>query len=196
MANSSYKKHLEVDDSGSTAMDKIDSKLLTHHVHLLSGEIEQDNIDACIKWLLMENLDKSSDKHLTLYINSTGGDLYSAFALIDVMRMSHHPIRTIGIGAVMSAAFLIFASGTRGQRFASRNTSFMSHQYSEQIEGKHHDLKAAMQECEIYNARMIACLQEATDLPVSKIKSKLLPPTDVYLTPQEVVDFNVADEII
>jgi ATP-dependent Clp protease, protease subunit len=194
--NNGTSKRPQDDDFGGSVLDKVETKLLNHHIHLLSGEIEQFNVDNCIKWILMENLNKTSVKPLTLYINSTGGDLYCAFALIDIMKQSYHPIRTIGIGAVMSAAFLIFASGARGERYASRNASFMCHQHTEQLEGKHHDLKAAMREGDSYNTKMINCLQEATGLLRSQVKSKLLPASDVYLSAEEVVQFNVADQVI
>lgn len=91
-----------------TADERINVKLLDNHVHFLVGEIDEDNVNDCIRWITYENLDLK-EKTLTLYINSTGGDLYQAFALIDMMRSSNHPIRVFGIGAVMSAAFLIFA---------------------------------------------------------------------------------------
>jgi len=131
-----------------------------------------------------------------LYINSTGGDLYSAFALIDVMRNSYHPIRVIGIGAVMSAAFMIFAAGTSGERYAGKNTSFMCHQYSDNLTGKHHDLKASMKDGEIMNVKMVQLLKDATGLAPSKIKAKLLPASDVYLTAEEVLELGIADHIL
>jgi len=106
------------------AEDRIDIELLGNSIHFLVGEINEDTIKSAIKWIVYENLE-SKEKTLTLYVNSTGGDLYQAFALIDVMRSSNHTIRTVGIGAVMSAAFLIFASGDQGERYAARNTSFM-----------------------------------------------------------------------
>ena len=127
------------------AQDRTDLKLFENSIHVLTGEICEENIAAAIKWILYENLE-SKDKIITLYINSTGGDLYSAFALIDIMKHSQHPIRTIGIGAVMSSAFLIFASGSKGQRMAATNTSFMCHQFSSGVEAKYHDLKAEMKE--------------------------------------------------
>ncbi len=178
-----------------TAQDRIDVKLLENHTHFLVGEISEDNVNECIKWITYENLD-SKDKVLTLYINSTGGDLYQAFALIDVMNSSTHSIRVIGIGAVMSAAFLIFASGTKGERFAAQNTSFMCHQFSAGVEAKYHDIKAEMKENESLNAKMVQILKDATGLIPSKIKTKLLPASDVYLTAQEVVEFGVADYIL
>ena len=177
------------------AEDRIDIELLGNSIHFLVGEINEDTIKSAIKWIVYENLE-SKEKTLTLYVNSTGGDLYQAFALIDVMRSSNHTIRTVGIGAVMSAAFLIFASGDQGERYAARNTSFMCHQFSESMDNKYHDLKATMRENDICNDKMINILKEATGLAPSVIKKKLLPPSDVYLTAQEVLDVGIADHIL
>ncbi len=178
-----------------SAEERINVKLLENHTHFLVGEIEEENIHNCIKWITYENLD-AKEKTLTLYINSTGGDLYQAFALIDVMQSSSHPIRVIGIGAVMSAAFLIFASGTRGERFAAQNTSFMCHQFTSGTDAKYHDLKAEIKEHESLNLKMVNILKEATGLAPSKVKSKLLPASDVYLTSEEMVELGVADYVL
>lgn len=177
------------------ADERISVKLLDNSIHFLIGEIDEDNVNDCIKWITYENLD-SKDKVLTLYINSTGGDLYQAFALIDIMQSSIKTIRVIGIGAVMSAAFLIFASGTKGERYAAKNTSFMCHQFTESMDNKYHDLKATMKENDLCNMRMVQILKEATGLPPSKVKTKLLPASDVYLSAEEVVELGVADAIL
>lgn len=184
----------KVDDFN--AEDRIDIKLLENSIHFLTGEIDQESVDKCIKWITYENLDTRSEKILTLYINSTGGDLYSAFALIDVIKNSEHPVRTIAIGAVMSAAFLIAASGTKGQRFAARNVSYMCHQFTENVDAKYHDIKAAMKGNEMCNDMMVAVLKEATGLAPSVIKKKLLPASDVYLTAEEAVELKIADHIL
>ncbi len=178
------------------AEDRIDLKLLENNTHFINGEIDEDSIGAAVKWLICENLDTSKEKLLTLYINSTGGDLYQAFGLIDVMRASPHVVRCIGIGAVMSAGFLIFASGDKGYRYAAKNTSFMCHQFTESMDSKYHDLKATMKENDLCNDRMVAVLKDATGLAPSVIKKKLLPASDVYLTAEEVVELGVADHIL
>lgn len=177
------------------ASDRVDLKLLENSVHFLSGEITDENVNECIKWIIYENFD-AREKILTLYINSTGGDLYSALALVDVMKSSEHPIRTITIGSAMSAAFLIAASGTHGQRYAGKNATFMCHQFTDNSEGKYHDLKATMKGNEMSNEMMVAVLKEATGLAPSVIKKKLLPASDVYLTPQEVIELGIADHLL
>jgi ATP-dependent Clp protease, protease subunit len=178
------------------AEDRINLKLLEDHVHILYGDITEENINNAIKWLIYENLDTKTEKLLTLYINSQGGDLYASLGLIDMMRNSHHPIRTIGLGSVMSAGFLIFVSGSSGERYVARNTGIMSHQYSESMIGKHHDLKSSMREGDNLNKRMLEIIRAATGLTTAKIRSKLLSESDSYITAEESIELGVADHIL
>lgn len=178
------------------AADRIGVRLLEKSVFFLTGEITEENISECIKWIVYENLETKSPRNLTLYINSEGGDLYQAFALIDIMRTSYHPIQTIGLGLAMSAGFLILASGTQGSRYITRNTSLMCHQFTDTAEGKYHDIKATMKENEMCNQKMVEILKEATGLSASVVKRKLLPASDVYLDPQEAIELGVIDKIL
>lgn len=179
------------------AEDRIGLKLLESSVHFLLGEIDEDNVNECIKWLVFENIDPKEDKVLTLYINSQGGDLYQAFGLIDMMKNSQLPIRTIGFGSVMSAAFLILTSGTKGERYIAPNTGIMCHQMSASEEmGKYHDIKATRKETDRLNKTMYDILKAATDLDGRTIKNKLLPPHDVYMTAYEMISLNAADHIL
>ena len=188
------KKDFDLDVS---ALEKIGLGLLNSHVHFLTGEIEEENIEHAIKWIVYENLIcGNSPKTLTMYINSNGGDLNSAFALIDVMKQSKCPIRVIGLGSICSAAFMIFSSGTKGERYIANNTSIMCHQYSDGMEGKHHDIKSRFKELELTNTRMIEVLKENTGLETRTIKSKLLCPTDVWLTAEELIELGIADNFL
>ena len=178
-----------------TAEDRIDNLLLDSHMFFLYGDITEENIDRCIKWIEYENLD-TKDKLLTLYVNTTGGDLYQSLALIDIMRTSKHPIRTIGLGSIMSGGFLIFVCGTKGERYIAPNAGIMCHQLSDDITDKYHDIKSALKEVENCNARMIKILRDATGLSALKIQSKLLPASDVYLTARELIQLKAADYIL
>lgn len=178
-----------------TAEDRIDNLLLDSHMFFLYGDITEENIDRCIKWIEYENIDPK-DKLLTLYVNTGGGDLYQTLALIDIMKSSKHPIRTIGLGSIMSGGFLIFVCGTKGERYIAPNAGIMCHQLSDDITDKYHDIKSAVKEVENCNARMIKILRDATGLSVLKIQSKLLPASDVYLTARELIQLKAADYIL
>jgi ATP-dependent Clp protease protease subunit len=179
------------------AQDRQGIKFQDAGVHFLVGDIDEENINEAVKWLTSENIDPKSDRVLTLYINSQGGDLYEAFGLIDMMRNSQLPVRTIGYGSVMSAAFLILASGTQGHRYIAKNCGIMCHQMSASEEmGKYHDIKATRKETDRLNDAMYDLLKETTGLDGRTIKSKLLPAHDVYMTASEMIDFGAADHIL
>jgi ATP-dependent Clp protease protease subunit len=189
------KNNFPMDDLIS-AQEKIELKFLRNNTHFLTGDIEEENIKRAIQWIAYENMEDDKDKVLTLYINSYGGDLYQAFGLIDMMRISKYPVATIGVGSIMSAAFMIFAAGQKGRRMITRNAGIMCHQFSDYTEGKFHDLKSQAKANDICNQRMVDILREASGLSDRIIKSKLLGPTDVWLTPEELVKLKIADRII
>jgi ATP-dependent Clp protease protease subunit len=196
ISNSNPKEQILKKIDEFNAGDRIGVKLLDNSVHFLTGEITAENVEECIKWIVYENLEVK-EKILTLYVNSTGGDLYQAFALIDIMQSSKHSVRTIAIGSIMSAAFLIFTSGTKGERYLAANTGIMCHQFAGGGgDAKFHDLKAEMKENELLNQKMVNILKEATGLTPSRIKSKLLPASDVYMSAQEALDLGIADQLL
>ena len=184
----------KIDDFNSG--DRLDLRLLENSIHFLTGDIDETNILNCIKWITYENLDTRESKKLTLYINSEGGNLYQSFALIDVMNKSRHPITVIGLGVVMSSAFLIFAAGTKGERYAAKNCSFMIHQFHDTLVGKYHEHRSAMKESETCIDRMSEILEQATGLTRSKIRSKFLSPSDVYFNAEEMIELGIADHIL
>lgn len=175
--------------------EKIELKFLESHTHFLTGDIDDDNIKKVIQWIIYENMSPPKEKRLTLYVNSCGGDLYQAFGLIDVMKKSQYPISTIGVGSIMSAGFLIFASGTKGHRYIGENTGIMCHQFSNEQEGKYHDIKAQIKENESCNQRMLNILRDASGLSERIIKTKLLGPSDAWFTAEELVELKIADRI-
>ncbi len=188
---------MRIDNTPHDAVTLVELNLLSKGVHFLVGEITEDNITKTIQWLVYENIKETDNKVLTLYINSQGGSLYDAFALIDIMNNSAKPIRTIGVGSIMSSAFLIFACGTKGHRVISENCGIMCHQFSDHLESlKYHDLKAGMKEADNCNQRMMSILKGASGLPAATIKSKLLNPSDIYLTPYDLMNLNIADAIL
>ncbi len=95
----------EIDNS-----EKEPSKLLQDHgMYVLMGEVEDDTIKPIIEWILVENhVAKKKKKELLLMICSDGGSMENAFALIDVMKSSSIPIKTVGLGSIASCGLLIF----------------------------------------------------------------------------------------
>ena len=180
-----------------TASDAVDRSLLDNDVHYLSGEIGQENVAEAIKWLISANFQKKPKRTLQLFINTVGGDLYESFALIDVMKDSHHPVSTIGVGAVMSAGLLIFASGKQGERYIGKNTGIMNHQHSDSMEAKMHDMKAQMKENQNCEMRCLQIFREATGMTIQEVRNKFIKnPSDQYYTAKQLIELQIADHIL
>lgn len=169
--------------------------LLNHHKHFLTGEINYDNISHAVQWIIYEHTLVDRPTSLVLYVNSGGGDLYNAFALIDTMRASSIPVYTVGIGNIMSAAALIFACGAKGHRSLGKNTGIMLHQFSSDMEGKEHELQAAMRELDFCRGRIVDVLINHCGISEKIVRDKLLSPTDAWLTAEEAVKWKLADTI-
>lgn len=162
----------------------------------LWGPIDDHSVIAPIKYILAQGAVADPVDEIRLIINSPGGILNSAIALIDVMRMSTIPIHTIGLGEICSAGLLIFINGSRGRRSLTQNTQILSHQYTAGSYGKQHELLAMAQEFEAIKEKTIAIYKDATKLSRSKIIKYLLPETDVYLTPAQAIQYGLADRVI
>jgi len=167
-----------------------------HGVMVLMGEIDEDTVKPVIEWILHENyVRKKKIKELLLTICSSGGNLGVGFALIDVMRSSKIPIKTVGLGTIASCGLLIFLSGSPGRRVLTPNTSIMSHQFSWGTEGKVHELFATVKEFELTQQRMVDLYKNCTGLDEETIKRVLLPPQDVYLSAQDALQYHICDHV-
>jgi ATP-dependent Clp protease protease subunit len=131
-----------------------------------------------------------------LVINSPGGDLSAAFALIDIVQGSRIPVHTLGLGQISSAGLLIFMSGRKNHRTITPNTSILSHQYSWGSEGKEHELLAIIKEFNLTARRMLNHYKHCTGMSEKKIKEVLMPPQDVYLDAEEAVKYQIADRVV
>lgn len=176
--------------------DTPNSSLDDRGFYFFFNDVNMDTSVDVIQWILEQNLKtENTPEVLTLVINSPGGDVNSAFAIIDTIKGSTIPIRTIGLGMIASCGLMMFISGERGQRILTPNTSILSHQYSWASWGKQHELYAVRKEQDLTTDRIINLYKKCTGLPDKKIKEVLLPPHDVWLSASEAKNLGLCDEI-
>ena len=167
----------------------------TNGIYVLMDQINHATCRDAIKWIMNQNLSDNPLPQLTLIINSPGGDVHAAFALIDTMKASSIPIKTVGLGLIASCGFLIFIAGEKGKRILTPNTSILSHQYSWGSRGKEHELYARVKEFELSTDRMIKHYKKCLGMTEAKIKEILLPPQDVWLSAEEAKRLKICDKI-
>ena len=165
-------------------------------MYVFMEPVSSESVRPIIEWILVENhVRKKKAKELLLMICSEGGDLQSAFALIDVMRASEIPVKTVGLGQIASAGLCIFIAGAAGRRVLTPNTSILSHQYSWASDGKAHELFAQVKEYELTFKRMLELYKTSTGLDDKAIRKYLLPPEDVWLSAEEALRLKICDSV-
>jgi ATP-dependent Clp protease protease subunit len=166
-----------------------------HSFYLLMEEISLASAKTVVEWIFEANFAEERPELLNLIICSPGGDLNAAFAVIDTMRGSAIPVRTIGLGQIASAGLMIFIAGEKGQRILTPNTSILSHQYSWGAFGKEHELFATVKEFDLTTKKMTQHYKKCTGLAETKIREVLLPPQDIWLSPLEAKKLGICDEV-
>lgn len=154
------------------------------------GEINQDmfeHVDACLSFL-----EAGSRKPVLIKINSEGGSVYDAFAIISRMKSSPCTLITEGHGCIMSAAGLILASGDK--RRMSSLSRFMYHEISTILDGNVSKLKHEIKELEKEQVLWAELMAELT----AKTKEFWLISggnKDLYLSADEALNYKVVDEV-
>jgi len=171
--------------------------LADYHYLLFNKDFDASSSGEAIEFIIARNLmRKDRPKLMKMIINSPGGEVSSAFALIDTMKGSKIPIYTYGLGEIASCGLMTFIAGEKGHRYITRNTAILSHQYSWGSWGKDHELMARVKEFNNTQSRIIDHYKKCTGLDEKSIRKYLLPPEDVWLTAKEAVKYGIADQIV
>lgn len=138
--------------------------------------------------------------YLVVFIDSPGGEVYQANAIISMMetfRANGGIIITVGRGYVMSAAVDIFLAGTPGYRFVAPHTSFMVHDGSCVIGGTVSELKNETDHSLDLNERLFNRMNKACGHPPNFFQNlmKQLHKTNWYMFPDDVVVLGIADRV-
>lgn len=104
----------------------------------LTDEIDEDTAIQFERHFRV--LEKSPSEFIMIFIHSTGGCVYSALRIIDIMKSSEKRCVTVCSGCAMSAAALIFSQGEF--RFMSERGTLMVHDASMGLsEGRLNDVE-------------------------------------------------------
>lgn len=190
-------KRIKEDDEEAVVKAMAAEVVTNRRFAFFMNEVSSDTVRPICEWIFGNNFDTSDSrpKELTLVINSPGGSLHDSFALVDVMKGSQIPIRTIGLGLVASGGLLIFMAGQRGMRTLTPNTAILSHQWAWGAVGKQHELIAKEKEFDLTQKRIMRHYQRCTGMNQEKIRKLLLAPHDQWLDATEALKLGLCDNV-
>lgn len=175
----------------------LDSKLYEGKMLFLTGELNEDSVDDLQKQLIYlrktTTAEESQSHPIQIYINSPGGEVYSALGLYDFIRYmikEGYVIETFNRGLAASAAAVILLSGSEGHRYSFPNATVMMHQPSSYSYGTVTDM-----EIDIAESKRLK--QRINDIVIQHAGPEIIPymERDKFLDAETALSFNIIDQI-
>ena len=188
-----YNIVLEGDEGAK--IDMYGEVVQTRPVDFWTGKPMDGNFIAVDEFL--KDLDQLQGKdHVTVHINSVGGDFYAGLAIYNRLKNMNISVTTINDGLAASAGSIIFMAGDKGQRKVHAGSNLMIHGVLSFFFGYYNvaDLKQSIKTLEAHNKAAIAAYVEATGLDEETVKTAM--SKDTYMTGKEAVEAGWADEVI
>lgn len=164
---------------------------LKDRVIQITGEIEDctsfDWLDAAFT-----EMERDSKKAITLKINSPGGSVYEALAMVDRMRESKCQIITKCYGHAMSAAGLILSAGDK--RYIGKRSWFMYHEMTTGIGGTVAEIEEQLSQIKREMKEWAQAMEEFSTQPID-FWINAAHKHDFHLNAKECLDFGVVDGI-
>jgi len=183
---------IEQTSKGERSYD-IFSRLLKERIIFLTGGInEQVSSIVSAQLLFLES--QAPDKDIFMYINSPGGLVTAGLAMYDTMQFIKCDISTLVIGQACSAGSLLAMAGTKGKRYALKNSRIMIHQPSGGASGQATDNLIHAEEITKIKKRLNQMYADHTGQPIEKINDAM--ERDKFMSPEEALDFGLVDKII
>lgn len=185
---------IEQSGRGERAYD-IYSRLLRDRIIFLGGPIMDDVANLVVAQLLfLANEDPKSDIHI--YINSPGGSVSAGLAMIDTLRFVEPDVCTYIVGQAASMGSVLACSGTKGKRYALRNSRNLMHQplIGGVLEGQATDLEIEAREMLRLRDRLYHIYAEASGQDVKTIERDC--DRNKWLDDEEMMEYGLVDKIL
>jgi ATP-dependent Clp protease, protease subunit len=171
------------------------SRLLKDRIIFVGGGINDEVANLVVAQLLfLANEDYKSDVHM--YINSPGGSVTAGLGILDTMGFIEPDVCTYIIGHAASMGSVLAAAGTKGKRYALRNSRNLMHQplIGGVMEGKATDLEIEAKEIIRLRERVYKIYADATGQPIERIHKDC--DRNKWLDDQEMLDYGLVDNIL
>lgn len=170
----------------------IESKLMSERRLFITGEINADSAMDFFKQMMLLNLENDQIP-ITVFINSTGGEIDNGLLIYDAIVGSRAPVRTFCSGCAYSMGAVLFACGN--ERFMLPHSKLMLHEplLGRKIGGNASSIKSISESLLETKAMMNKILAYHTGKKEAEIDA--LISYDHYFSATEAVEMGFADGI-
>jgi len=183
---------IEKSQFGERAYD-IYSRLLRDHIIFLGGPIDDYTANLVIAQLLfLQSEDPKKD--ISLYINSPGGSVSATLAMIDTINHIKNDVSTVCVGMAASGGAWLLSAGTKGKRFALKNSEVMIHQPLGGAQGQASDIEITAQHIIKIRERLAKLMSENTGQKIDRVKKDI--DRDFFMGADEAKKYGLIDKVI
>ncbi len=180
---------------GNNLENFIEKQIIEQRKIIISSSVNQKLAERVIKTLFfLDGIDPK--KPITVIINSPGGDVFSGFAIFDIMRAISAPVITLVAGFAASMGSIIMLGAKKGKRFATLNSKILIHQplIAGVFEGRATEIEIQAEEIQETKNRIINLYVEETGQPKEKVAADI--EMDYWMTAEQAVEYGLIDKII
>jgi ATP-dependent Clp protease protease subunit len=170
------------------------NRLLASRTVIISGGTDSELAQKVIQQLVL--LDHADPKaRITVLINSPGGEVFSGFAIFDVLRFISAPVIRVVVGLAASMGSILALAAPKGSRYATPNAKFLIHQpLLMGYQGRAIDLEIQAKEILKDRDRIVKLYAETTGKDAADISRDI--DRDKWMTADEAKAYGLVDRII
>ena len=183
---------IEQTNRGERAFD-IYSRLLKERIIFLGTPID-DTISNLMIAQLLHLESEDTDKDISVYVNSPGGEITALFAIYDTMQYIKPDVQTICVGQAASAAAVLLTAGAKGKRYALPHARILIHQPHGGASGQAVDIEIQAKEIIRMRELLDEIMAHHTGQPVDKVAHDT--DRDFIMSAVEAKDYGIVDEVI
>ncbi len=137
---------------------------------------------------------EDSERDISLYVNSPGGEIAAGLAVYDTMQLIDAPVSTIAVGMTASMATILLTAGTKGRRYALPHATIHLHQPLGGVQGQAADIEIAAKEILRMRDLLNTILRRHTGMDQEQIDE--LTDRDYYMTAQQASEYGIVDKVL
>jgi len=175
-------------------LDSISSKLLKSRTVIISQQVDS-KLSAKVLSQLVLLEQEGPELPITVFINSPGGEIFSGFAIFDMLKFITCPVTTIVTGFAASMGSILSLAADEGRRFAMPQSKIMIHQpLLMGYQGRASECEIQAREILKTRDHLVQLYADKTGKSHEEIKKAL--DRDNWFTAEEALEYGLLDKVV
>jgi len=170
------------------------SKLLKSRTVVISQQVDAKLTAKVLSQLVLLE-QEGPEEPITVFINSPGGEIFSGFAIFDMLNFIACPVTTIVTGFAASMGSILSLAADKGRRFSMPQAKIMIHQpLLMGYQGRASECEIQAREILKTRDHLVNLYAEHTGKSQKEIKKAL--DRDNWFSAEEALEYGLIDKVI